>query len=51
MIICNAGKTQAMTAWATIRFSGVLAYDISRNTMNGERYCDILNHKVVPFFQ
>lgn len=48
--ICNPGKTASLTVWACISFNGVIAVDISNQTMNGERYCSILNEKVVPFF-
>jgi len=48
--ICNPGKTQTLTVWACISFSGVIAYDISLQSMNSQRYCEILSNKVVPFF-
>lgn len=46
----NPGKTQAITVWACIGFSGVISCDISRQTMNGERYLQILTDKVQPHF-
>lgn len=48
--ICNTGKSISLTVWACISFSGVVASDISRATMNADRYCAILNEKVVPYF-
>lgn len=48
--ICDPGKTLSLTVWACISFAGVISFDISKDTMNGERYCMILNEKVVPFF-
>lgn len=36
--------------WTCISFAGVAAFDTSMETMNGEKYCTILNEKVVPFF-
>lgn len=48
--ICNTGKSVSLTVWACISFSGVVASDISRATMNADRYCAILNEKVVPYF-
>ena len=51
MRICNPGKTASLTVWACVSFAGVVAYDISVQTMNGERYCAVLQEKVVPFFK
>jgi len=34
--ICNPGATPTLTVWACIGFSGVLCFDVSRQTMNGE---------------
>ena len=47
----NPGKTQTVTVWAAIGYSGIISYDISFATMNSERYCQILRDKVVPYFQ
>ena len=46
-----SGMTPTFTVWALISFSGFMAIDIDRQTMNSERYCVILNEKVVPYFQ
>ena len=46
----NRRKSHNLTVWACIGYNGVVAYDISRQTMNGERYCQILLDKVVPYF-
>ena len=48
--ICNPGKTASLTVWTCISFAGVVAFDVSKETMNGERYCKILREKVLPFF-
>lgn len=48
--IGNPGKTATLTVWACIGFSGILHYSISNQTMNSERYCEILRDKVVPYF-
>lgn len=50
MRVCNPGKTLTLCVWACISFSGIVAFNISRETMNGERYCAILREKVVPYF-
>lgn len=44
-------NTMSLTVWACIGFRGLIDYDISPNTMNGESYCEILQQKVVPYFQ
>lgn len=41
-------KTASLTVWAAINFNGLMSYKIMRETMNGERYCQILNENVVP---
>lgn len=46
----NPGKTPSLTVWACIGFYGVISYDISRDTMNGERYVQVLNERVLPHF-
>lgn len=42
---------RSVTVWAMINNTGVLSFDISDQTMNGERYCAVLKHHVIPFFQ
>lgn len=49
--ITNPGQTSALTVWVCISFSGIVAVDISRQTMNGDRYCLILQEKVIPYFK
>ena len=49
--ICNPGKTATLTVWACVSFAGVVAYNTSAQTMNGERNCTILEEKVIPFFR
>ena len=39
-----------MTVWCMISCTGLIDYDVDYQTMNGERYCQILQHKVIPFF-
>ena len=34
-----------------ISVNGMEAFDINFSTMNGERYCGVLNSKVLPYFQ
>ena len=41
-------KTVSLTVWAAISYNGVLSFDLSRHTMNSERYCQILREKVLP---
>ena len=48
--VMKPATTASLTVWACISFSGVLAFDISRQTMNSERYNNILNEKVIPYF-
>ena len=40
----------SITIWCMLDSSCVIEYDISLETMNSERYCDIVEEKVVPFF-
>ena len=46
----NTGKTSSLTVWACIGFNGVIAIDISPETMNGDRYCQIRNEHIVQIF-
>lgn len=46
----HVGQTVKLTVWACLGYGGVVSYDISRDTMNGERYCQVLNEKIVPAF-
>lgn len=48
--IGNPGKTQTLTVWACIGYGGIVSYDVSQHTMNGSRYCEVLNEKVIPHF-
>lgn len=48
-IIRTPVKTRSLTVWMAISFHGVVAFDISPQTMNSERYCSILNEKVIPY--
>lgn len=48
--LCHSGKTVTLTVWACIGHSGVVSYDISRDTMNSMRYCQVLQEKVIPSF-
>lgn len=41
----------SVTVWAMVDPTGVLSYDVNERTMNGERYCNILTHHVIPFLQ
>ena len=42
---------RSVTVWAMMDNTGVLSFDISFQTMNGERYCAVLKNHVIPFFQ
>lgn len=46
----NPGKSVTLTVWACIGYGGLVGFDISEDTMNGDRYVDVLNEKVVPLF-
>ena len=48
--ITNPGQTPSLTVWACVSFYGIVASDISSQTMNGDRYCGILREKVIPYF-
>lgn len=48
--IGKTGKTATVTVWACIGFSGLLFHSITDLTMNSERYCQILQEKVIPYF-
>ena len=48
--LCHSGRTLTLTVWACIGHAGVVSYDISSATMNGERYREVLREKVVPVF-
>ena len=41
----------SVTVWCMVGPSGILAYDISSETMNSERYCTVLREKVIPYFR
>ena len=47
----NPGKTPTLVVWAAIGYGGVVASDLSRETMINERYCQILDSKVIPYFR
>ena len=40
----------SVTLWAMLDHTGILAFDVSPQTMNGERYCNVLLKHVIPFF-
>ena len=42
---------QSVTVWCMVSSSGVVDYNINFQTMNSERYCHVLNEKVIPFFK
>lgn len=42
---------QSITVWCMVDPTGVVAYDIKSETMNGERYCGVLREKVLPYFR
>lgn len=46
----NPGKTPTLTVWACVAYSGLVSFDISHETMNSDRYCNVLNDKVIPYF-
>lgn len=48
--ITNPGQTPSLTVWTCVSFYGIIASDISSQTMNGDRYCVILRDKVIPYF-
>jgi transposase len=48
--ISNPGKTATVTMWACIGYSGLLLHSFTDLTMNAERYCQILQEQVVPYF-
>ena len=33
-----------------VGFRGLINFEILEETMNGERYCELLQEKVIPFF-
>ena len=41
---------QSVTVWCMLSSTGVIDYNIDFQTMNGERYCQVLQDKVIPFF-
>ncbi|OZI14484.1 hypothetical protein CE195_08405 [Sodalis-like symbiont of Philaenus spumarius] len=41
-------KSTGITVWAAVTKDGVLSYDISRQTMTGERYASVLSNHIVP---
>ena len=41
---------ESVVVWCMVGISGLLAYDISFDTMNSDRYCTVLSEKVVPYF-
>ena len=51
-VLFDAYTTRCTVAvWAMMDNTGVLSFDISCQTMNGERYCAVLKDHVIPFFQ
>ena len=44
----NACENAIVDFWMAIIFHGGVAFDISPQIMNAERYCSILNEKVIP---
>ena len=48
--IGRSNKTPTLTVWACVGYGGIVDFDISPATMNSERYCDIINNKVIPHF-
>lgn len=42
---------RSVTVWAMIDHTGVLGFDVSEQTMNGDRYCHVLRQHVIPFFR
>lgn len=46
----KSAKTRSLTVWALVGYRGLIDFHIMAETMNSERYCNILNKKVVPFF-
>ena len=46
----SAIPARTLTVWACIGHGGIITYDVSRDTMNGIRYCEILNKNDVPYF-
>lgn len=49
-ISSKSAKTRCLVVWACVSFNGMVAFDISQHVMNGDRYCNILRDKVVPYF-
>ena len=47
----DPGQAPSVTVWACISFNGIIDTNIDTRTMNGERYCEILCEKVVPYFK
>lgn len=46
----KSGVTRSVTVWASVSARGLIAFEILSGPMNGERYCELLQRKVVPFF-
>lgn len=46
----KSNNRESVTVWCMLSVEGVEAFDINFATMNGERYCQILEEKVLPFF-
>ena len=44
--LCHSERL-TLTVWACIGHTGVVSYDISRDTMNSMRYCQVLQEKVI----
>ena len=48
---CKTHNTRYLTVWAAIGWNGLIGLDISETTMTGDRYCEVLNEYVVPYFR
>ena len=48
---CKTHNTRYLTVWAAIGWNGLIGLDISDKTMTGDRYCEVLNEYVVPYFR
>ena len=42
---------ESVTIWCMVSDSGIESFNISFETMNSDRYCQILENKVIPYFQ
>lgn len=46
----KGGKSKSISVWALLGYRGLIDFEIVEDTVNGNRYCDILCKKVLPFF-